>query len=84
LAEAYPDMKSVDVMTTTQQAFTEVENHIAAARRFYNSAVTDLNNFAQVQPMAAIAAMSGVRPFPYFEETNKAVRAPIDVDDHLK
>jgi len=81
--EAYPDMKSAEIMSTTQETFTEVESHIAAARRFYNASVTDLNNFAQVQPMAAIAAMAGVFAFPYFEETNEAVRAPIDVNDHM-
>lgn len=81
--EAYPDMKSSDIMNTTQETFTEVESHIAAARRFYNAAVTDLNNFAQVQPMSAIAAMAGVHPFPYFEETDEAVRAPVDVDEHM-
>ncbi len=84
VAEAYPDMKSAEIMTNTQETFTEVESHIAAARRFYNSAVTDLNNFAQVQPMGSVAAMAGVRPFPYFAEDEAVVRAPVNVDDHLK
>lgn len=84
VAEAYPDMKSHEIVSNAQETFTEVESHIAAARRFYNAAVTDLNNFAQVQPMAAIAAMVGVRPFPYFEESNETVRAPVDVDTYMK
>lgn len=82
--EAYPDMKSAEIMSTTQETFTEVESHIAAARRFYNASVTDLNNFAQVQPMAGISAMAGVYPFPYFEEIDEAARAPVDVNDHMK
>ena len=81
--EAYPDMKSAEIMSNTQETFTEVESHIAASRRFYNAAVTDLNNFAQVQPMSTIATMAGVHPFPYFEEDDQAVRAPIDVNDHM-
>ena len=81
--EAYPDMKSSEIMLNTQQTFTEVEGHIAAARRFYNASVTDLNNFTQIQPTGAIAAMAGVGAFPYFEETSQAVNDPVNVNDHM-
>ena len=37
--ENYPDLKSDQTMVTAMQTYNEVEEHIAAARRFYNSAV---------------------------------------------
>ena len=48
VAENYPDLKSHETIVRAQETFTEVEGHISAARRFYNSAVTDLNNAVQI------------------------------------
>ena len=42
--ENYPQLKSDQTMMTAMQTYNEVEEHIAAARRFYNSAVLELNN----------------------------------------
>jgi LemA protein len=81
--EQYPQLRSVETMTEAQQTFTEVEGHISAARRFYNAAVTDLNNAVEVFPGSMIANIAGVRPMPFFE-TEEAARAPVDVDDYLR
>lgn len=43
-AESYPELKSSEVMINLMRTLTDVEEHIAAARRFYNSAVNELNN----------------------------------------
>ena len=42
--ENYPQLKADQTMITAMQTYNEVEEHIAAARRFYNSAVNDINN----------------------------------------
>ena len=42
--ENYPQLKSDQTMIQAMSTYNEVEEHIAAARRFYNSAVLDLNN----------------------------------------
>ena len=41
--ENYPQLKSDQTMMQAMQTYSEVEEHIAAARRFYNSAVNELN-----------------------------------------
>src|SRR5699024_5315832 len=39
--ENYPQLKSDQTMLQAMQTYNEQEEHIAAARRFYNSAVLD-------------------------------------------
>lgn len=84
VAENYPELRSSDTITTAQQTVNEVEGHIAAARRFYNSAVTDLNNATEIWPSSSIARMAGVKEMPYFEIEDEAVREPVNVADYMK
>ena len=46
--ENYPNLKSDQTMLQAQLTYNEVEEHISAARRFYNAAVTELNNSIQI------------------------------------
>ena len=80
VAENYPELRSSETIQNAQQTYSEVEGHISAARRFYNSAVTDLQNACEIFPMSAIASMAGVKPLPYFE-VEDAVREPVNVAD---
>ena len=76
--ENYPDLKSDQTMVTAMQSYNEVEAQIAAARRFYNSSVTALNNSVQIFPGSVIAGMAGVSAMPFYEappETLKPVNA---------
>lgn len=84
VAENYPDLKSDKTMLNAQHTYQEVEGHIAASRRFYNSAVTDLNNAVQIWPGSMIAAMASVTAMPYFEIEDPAVKAPVNASDYLK
>tara|TARA_B100001250_G_scaffold379188_1_gene369645 strand:- start:92 stop:661 length:570 start_codon:yes stop_codon:yes gene_type:complete len=81
--EAYPDLKSDQTMIQAMQTYNEVEAQIAAARRFYNSAVTALNNSVQIFPGNIIANMAGVTEMPFYE-TDEAAKAPVDASDYLK
>ena len=81
--EAYPDLKSDQTMLQAMQTYNEVEAQIAAARRFYNSAVTALNNSVQIFPGNIIANVARVTEMPFYE-TDKAARAPVDASDYLK
>lgn len=83
VAENYPDLKSHETVVTAQETFTEVEGHISAARRFYNSAVTSLNNAVEIFPGSMIANIAGVKPMPFFE-IEESARAPVNVDDFMK
>ena len=66
-------------MIEAQRGWAEAEAQITAARRFYNAAVTDLNNAVQVFPGSILAALAGARTMPYFE-TPPETRAAPDVD----
>ena len=75
--ENYPDLKSNQTMMTAMQSMNEVEEHIAAARRFYNAAVNDLTNACEIFPSSLIASMLGIRAdMPYFE-AEEAAKAPV-------
>lgn len=83
VAENYPDLRSSETIVEAQQNFNEAEAHIAAARRFYNAAVTRLNNAVQIFPGTVIGRMVGVEPMPFFELEDKAQRENVNVDDFL-
>ena len=78
-AESYPALKSDATVIEAQRGWAEAEAQITAARRFYNAAVTDLNNAVQVFPGSILAVLAGARAMPYFE-TPPETRAAPDVD----
>ena len=80
--ENYPQLKSDQTMMTAMQTYNEVEEHISAARRFYNSAVLELNNAVEIFPSSAVAAIIGVRKQAFFQAENFE-RQPINASDYL-
>ena len=83
--ENYPDLKSNQTMITAMQSMNEVEEHIAAARRFYNSNVTSLRNMVDIFPLNIIASMAGISSdtYPFFE-ADENERKSIDSRDYFK
>lgn len=81
--ENYPQIKSDQTMVQAMQTYSEVEEHIAAARRFYNSAVNDLNNAVQIFPSSVIASMCGISAYPFFEAVAEA-KKEINAADYFK
>lgn len=80
--ENYPQLKSDATMVQTMQTYAEVEEHIAAARRFYNSAVNELNNAVEIFPSSVIAGMLNIKAKPFFE-VQENERRPINASDIL-
>lgn len=77
--ENYPQLKSDQTMIQAMSTYSEVEEHIAAARRFYNSAVLDLNNAVEILPSKWFAQKLGIKSeLPYFEITSEKERERID------
>jgi LemA protein len=74
--EAYPDLKSNQTMIEAMQSLNEVEAQIAAARRFYNSSVTRLNNIVQIFPGNIIAKLIGAESMPFYQSADK-------IDDNI-
>lgn len=58
--ENYPDLKSNQTMIAAMQSMNEVEEHISAARRFYNSNVNRLKNSVEIFPGNLVAKLVGV------------------------
>lgn len=59
--ENYPDLKANENFLNLQRTLNEVESQISAARRAYNSAVTDYNNGVETFPNSIIAGMMKYR-----------------------
>jgi len=81
--ENYPQLKSDQTMIQAMQTYSEVEEHIAAARRFYNSAVKDLNNAVEIFPSSVVASFLGITPCPFYEAPAAASK-PVNASDYLK
>lgn len=65
--EAYPDLKASQNFMDLQNEISDVENKIAAARRFFNSATKELNVATEVFPSNIIATLFNFRREPMFE-----------------
>jgi LemA protein len=65
--ENYPDLKSNTNFLQLQGAWTESEEQISAARRAYNSTVTDYNNAIQMIPTNILASMMNYKKKDWFE-----------------
>jgi len=66
LAEAYPDLKAGENFRQLVAELTEVEDHIAHARRFYNGAVRQLNDRVQHVPDRFVAGAFGFESEAFF------------------
>jgi len=55
--EAYPDLKANQNFLQLQEELSDVENKLAAARRFFNAATTEYNTGVESFPANIIAGM---------------------------
>lgn len=65
--EAYPDLKANQNFLQLQNEIADIENKLAASRRFFNSATRELNNAVQTFPSNLFANMFGFKREPMFE-----------------
>ena len=65
--EAYPDLKANQNFLQLQSELADIENKLAAVRRFFNSATKELNNGVQRFPAVLFAGMFGFHQEPMFE-----------------
>jgi LemA protein len=65
--EAYPDLKASQNFLDLQNEISDVENKIAAARRFFNSATKELNVATELFPSNLIATIFNFKREPMFE-----------------
>jgi LemA protein len=67
LAEAYPDLKANQNFQQLQTEIADIENKLAAARRFFNNAVSEYNTGIQQFPAALFAASLGFHERTFFD-----------------
>lgn len=81
--ENYPQLKADQPMITAMQTYNEVEEHIAAARRFYNSAANELKNAVEIFPSSFVARLMNIKAVDFFKVA-EAERKPVNAADFLK
>ena len=81
LAESYPDLKSNQNFISLQEELSDTENKIQAARRFYNSVVTEYNMKLETVPTNVFAGIFNFKAAEFFEleEGEEAARNPVEV-----
>jgi len=67
LSENYPNLKANANFQQLQAELADLENKIAASRRFFNSAVQEYNTGIQRFPAALFATAFGFAPKEYFD-----------------
>jgi len=79
--EAYPDLKASQNFLDLQNEISDVENKIAAARRFFNSATKELNVATEIFPSNIIATLFNFKREPMFElgEQRAAAEQPPEI-----
>src|SRR5687767_5319667 len=67
LSEAYPDLKANQNFQQLQTEIADIENKLAAARRFFNNSVQVYNTGIQQLPAALFASTFGFTPREFFD-----------------
>lgn len=83
LSEAYPDLKANTNFQQLQAELSDIENKLAAARRFFNSAVGEYNTAREQFPAALIAGSFGFGPRQFFD-VGEENRATLEVAPQVK
>ena len=81
--EAYPDLKANQNFMQLQSEISDIENKLAAVRRFFNSATRELNNAVETFPSNIFAKMFGFSRQPMFEIPQES-RAQMDKAPEIK
>ena len=71
LAENYPELRSSDAFVQLQKQISDVEEHLQAARRLYNSNVAIYNQLLVTFPSSIIASSKGCKKKEFFETEPK-------------
>ena len=82
LSEAYPDLKANTNFLGLQSELSDVENKLAAARRFFNNAIAEYNTGRQSFPAVLFAGLFGFGERSSFDLGDQ--RAALDVAPAVK
>ena len=80
--EAYPDLKANQNFLQLQEELSDIENKLAASRRFFNGATTEYNNAVEAFPGNLVARNFGFKRevlFDLGEDTRKQMDEPPEI-----
>ena len=78
VAEAYPDLKASTNFLQLQNELSDIENKLAAARRFFNNAVAEFNAVRRQFPTVLFAGVVGFGSDKPFFDLGEADRAAMN------
>jgi LemA protein len=70
VAENYPALKADQNFQSLMNELADIENKIAAARRFFNNATNELNTSVQQFPSNIIARIFGFKTETFYEDSS--------------
>lgn len=77
VAENYPDLKADGNFQKLMDELSDIENKLAAARRFFNNATSELNTAIEQFPAVLFAGAFGFHKQPFFE-VDEGARAALE------
>ena len=78
VAEAYPDLKANTNFLDLQRELSDLENKLAAARRFFNNAVAEFNAVRRQFPTVLFAGLFGFGSDKPFFDVGEGARAAMN------
>jgi LemA protein len=83
-AEAYPELKTIDLYKNVMNETSIVENQIKGAREAYNQDIKDYNQYVRTQPNAMLLNFSGYEKKTYKQFTASSSAKSYDpAEDNL-
>lgn len=83
VAENYPELKADTNYRQLMNELSDIENKIAAARRFFNNATSELNTAVEQFPAVLFAGVLGFKKEEFFE-IEDADRAKVEAAPEVK
>lgn len=77
--EAYPELKAEKLFSNLQASIADVEEHLQAARRLYNSNVSTINSRIVTFPTSIVAGMINLTKKEFFE-AESAKREDVEIN----
>ena len=74
LQESYPELKANQQFLALQDTIRDLEEHLAASRRMYNSNVSIYNNLVLSFPSNLIGNMMNAQKQEYFQATGEEIK----------
>ncbi|MGI6245140.1 MAG: LemA family protein [Pseudochelatococcus sp.] len=83
VAESYPDLKASSNFQQLQRDLADIENRLAAARRFFNNTVSEYNAAIESFPAALFATKLGFSHRAFFD-VGEGARQQLDAPPAVK